>query len=121
MFTSAARVRVVTAVVALVPAFGLAACAQPVSGTGTPAATTKTTTSSPAPSTVVVESTVVVAPPETVTVQPAPKPLTPCRRMYADGYSYDAAYVAWADAGFPLNWDADSDGFPCEQSYGEQN
>jgi hypothetical protein len=119
MFTSAARVRVVTAVLALVPAFGLAACAQPVSGTGTPAATTRP--SSPAPSTVVVESTVVVAPPETVTVQQAPQPLTPCQQLYADGYSYDAAYAAWADAGYPANWDADYDGLPCEQSYGDQN
>lgn len=120
MFSSAARVRAVTAVLALlVPAFGLAACAQPVSGTGTPAPTTQP--SSSAPPTVIVESTVVVAPPETVTVQQAPKPLTPCQQLYADGYSYDAAYVAWADAGYPPNWDADWDGFPCEQSYGDQN
>jgi hypothetical protein len=120
MFTSAARVRAVTAVLALVPAFGLAACAQPVSGTGSPAPTTKPTSS--APPTVVVESTVVVAPPpETVTVQPAPKPLTPCQQLYVDGYSYDSAYVAWGDAGYPANWDADSDGWPCEQSYGDQN
>jgi hypothetical protein len=119
MSSSAARVRVVAAIFTGVAAFGLAACAQPVTGTSTPAATTK-----PVPTTVV-ESTIVVAPPETVTVQqaprPQPQPLTPCQQLYADGYSYDAAYVAWADAGFPANWDADYDGFPCEQSYGDQN
>lgn len=116
-----ARVRVVSAIVALVPALGLVACAQPVSGTSTPAAATKSTRSSSAPTTVVTESTVVVAPPETVTVQPAPNPRTPCQQLFSDGYSYDAAYDAWVVAGFPLNWDADDDGFPCEQSYGDQN
>ena len=119
MSISAARVRVVAATVGGMAVLGLAACAQPVSGTGAPAP--KPTTSSAAPTTVVVESTVVVAPPETVTVQPAPQPKTPCQRMYADGYTYEAAYTAWADAGFPINWDADKDGYPCEQSYGNQN
>jgi hypothetical protein len=115
---SAARDRVVAALFTGVAAFGLAACAQPVSGTSTPATTTK-----PAPTTVV-ESTVVVAPPETVTVQETPQPQTPrtpCQQLYADGYTYDAAFDAWVAAGVPVNWDADKDGFPCEQSYGDQN
>jgi hypothetical protein len=122
--SASARVRVagpiVTAILAMVPILGLAACAQPVTGTSTPAATTKSAASSAPPMTVV-ESTVVVAPPETVTVQPAPVPRTPCQQLYADGYSYDATYLAWETAGYPSNWDADSDGFPCEQSYGDQN
>ena len=100
---------------------GLAGCAQPVAGSGAPASAAPTTAAQQT-STVVVVPTVTVTPPATVTVeQPAPKAMTPCQRMYAAGYSYDAAYVAWADAGYPLNWDADKDGFPCEQSYGEQN
>jgi hypothetical protein len=99
---------------------GLVGCAQPVAGTGAPAPATPTTTAQQT-STVVVVPTVTVTPPATVTVTPAPKAMTPCQRMFAAGYSYDAAYAAWVDAGKPLNWDADKDGFPCEQSYGELN
>jgi hypothetical protein len=119
MSISAARIR--AAILGGVAVFGLAGCAQPV--TGTPAtAPDPPTSASQQTSTVVVVPTVTVTPPATVTVEkPAPKAMTPCQHLFAAGYSYDAAYVAWADAGYPLNWDADKDGFPCEQSYGEQN
>jgi hypothetical protein len=121
MVISAARVRFVpAALIGAAALLGLAACAQPVSGTGGPASTAEPTASSPAPATVVVPSTVYVTPPAPVTVQPT-TPLTPCQRMYADGYTYDAAYAAWERAGYPVNWDADKDGLPCEQTYGEQN
>jgi hypothetical protein len=117
----AGRTRVAGATLSAVAVLGLAACAQPVSGTGTPAASQAT--SAPPPSTVTVApSTVYVPPPETVTVRQQPaKPLTPCQKLHAAGYSYDVAYAEWVDAGFPVNWDADKDGLPCEQSYGEQN
>ncbi|HEV7651734.1 MAG TPA: hypothetical protein VGP26_26570 [Actinophytocola sp.] len=124
MFISAARIRVAAAILGGVAVLGLAGCARPVTGTGTPAATPKSAVTSQAPPSVA-PSTVYVTPPATVTVRQAPpKPrqaLTPCQRMYAAGYSFDAAFSAWAEAGFPPNWDADNDGFPCEQSYGEQN
>jgi hypothetical protein len=119
---SAARIRVGAAILGGVAVLGLAGCAQPVTGTGTPAATQLPVTTTAQTSTVVVVPTVTVTPPATVTVEKAPpKPQTPCQHLYAAGYSYDAAYAAWADAGYPLNWDADKDGLPCEQSYGEQN
>jgi len=110
---------------------GVAACAQPATGTPTPEGTNlpvQTETAVP-PQT----STVTARPPVTVTVPPpstvyVPSPgastgsgLTPCQSMAADGYSYDEAYSAWIDAGYPNNWDADQDGLPCEQSFGEQN
>ncbi|HEY7596806.1 MAG TPA: hypothetical protein VH969_26910 [Actinophytocola sp.] len=115
---SAAGTRIVAAALSGVIALGLAACAQPVDGTST--AAPRTSTSTPPPATVTVTpSTVYVPPPATVTVPD--KPLTPCQKLHAAGYSYDVAYAAWADAGFPANWDADKDGLPCEQSYGEQN
>lgn len=119
MLISAARVRFVAAtVVGAAVVLGLAACAQPVTGTASAA---NVAASSPAPTTVA-PSTVYTTPPETVTVRPAPpNRLTPCQRMHADGYSFDAAYAEWALAGYPLNWDADKDGLPCEQSYGERN
>lgn len=124
MSISAVRVRVAAAILGGVAVLALAACARPVTGTSTPADAPKPAAGSSAPSTLA-PSTVYVTPPATVTVQQAPpkprQPLTPCQRLYADGYSYDAAYSKWAEAGFPPNWDADSDGFPCEQSYGEQN
>jgi hypothetical protein len=123
MSISAVRLRVGAAILGGVAVLGLAGCAQPVTGTGTPAAAQKPATTSQATSTVVVTpSTVTVTPPPTVTVQKAPpKPRTPCQQLYAQGYSYAAAYTEWANAGYPVNWDADKDGLPCEQSYGEQN
>ncbi|WP_370947647.1 hypothetical protein AB5J62_08840 [Amycolatopsis sp. cg5] len=70
---------------------------------------------------------VVIQPPVTVVQQPpvttvrAPeKALTPCQRMGAEGYSYSYAYSAWVRAGYPVSWDADHDGIPCEQTYGER-
>lgn len=70
--------------------------------------------------------TVYVAPPVTVTApEPAPvspKPTqTPCQWLEANGYSYTFAVESWVDEGLPMNWDADRDGYPCEQSYGNQN
>ena len=112
--------RAVAAAVAGVALLGLAGCAQPVSGTSAAAAAPKTTASTPTSTVVVTPSTVYVPPPRTVTVTNAPKPRTPCQKLYADGYSYDVAYAALVQAGYPVNWDADHDGLPCEQSYGEQ-
>ena len=120
---SADRRRVAGATLSALAVVALAGCAQPVTGTGAPAASQMPSASAPPPSTVTVTpSTVYVPPPPTVTVQRQPaKPLTPCQKLHADGYSYDVAYASWVDAGFPANWDADKDGLPCEQSYGEQN
>ncbi len=119
--THGARARLVAAAITGLAVLGTAACAHPVTGTGTPADTVAPDSSAPttvAPPT----STVYVTAPETVTVpRPPAKPLTPCQRLRADGHSYDIAYAAWVEAGFPPNWDADHDGLPCEQSYGEQN
>jgi hypothetical protein len=106
-------------------ALGTAAggCSSNVPGKATPVFETVT---QPAPvSTVVVPapSVVVQQPPVTVTHAPstvqAPD-LTPCQRMFAEGYSFDYAYSAWVNAGYPQSWDADKDGIPCEQSYGER-
>lgn len=82
----------------------------------------------PVTSTVTVApQTVVVPPPVTVTEQaPAvqakpPRDQTACQWMHSNGYSYTAAYNAWQAAGYPLNWDADRDGWPCEQTFGDRN
>jgi hypothetical protein len=118
------RARAVAAAFAGLAFLGLTACSQPTPGAGTPASIATSTVDAQPSVTVVVPppETVYVAPPETVTVPGAPtKQLTPCRQIYADGYSYELAYAAWRQAGFPPNWDADHDGYPCEQSYGEQN
>ncbi|UJW32072.1 hypothetical protein L3Q67_44230 [Saccharothrix sp. AJ9571] len=66
----------------------------------------------------------VTAPPPAVQAPPQPQPprnQTACQWMHTNGYSYTAAYNAWQDAGYPLNWDADRDGWPCEQSFGDRN
>jgi hypothetical protein len=113
----------ITAAVAGVLLFGLAACAQPVSGTGTPAPTNagaQPSTSAPPTSTITVTPT--VTPSATVTVSPPPaKQTTSCQRMHAEGFSYAEAYAEWQHAGRPPAWDADHDGYPCEQTYGNQN
>lgn len=108
----------------------LGGCASRVAGDPGPASaevrpvqtvqTGQPTTVTAPPSVVVIQPpATVVQPPVTVT-QP-PKTLTSCQRLYADGYSFAYAYDAWARMGYPQNWDADHDGLPCEQSYGEQN
>lgn len=79
-------------------------------------------------STVTAPPAVVIQPPVTVvqqqqqttTVRAPEKTLTPCQRMGAEGYSYSYAYNAWVRAGYPVSWDADHDGIPCEQTYGER-
>ncbi|MBB5857381.1 hypothetical protein ACFQ05_31235 [Amycolatopsis umgeniensis] len=63
-------------------------------------------------------SVVVVEPPVTITRAPS---LTSCQRLAADRFSYAYAFDAWVNAGRPLSWDADRDGYPCEQSYGNRN
>jgi len=97
---------------------GLTACAHPTAGTAVPVTTITTspsvTVSAPPP------VTVYVGPPATVTVPPATTQ-TPCQWMQANGYSYELAYAAWVQEGYPVNWDADHDGYPCEQSYGDRN
>jgi len=101
-------------------ALGLTACARPTAGSAVPVPTATVTAS---PSVTVVAAppaTVYAAPPATVTV-PAVPAQTPCQWLRANNYSYEQAYAAWTQEGFPINWDADRDGFPCEQSYGDQN
>ncbi|MEV6909030.1 hypothetical protein [Amycolatopsis sp. NPDC051071] len=66
-------------------------------------------------------SVVVVEPPVTVTRAPVAPSLTSCQRLFAEGYSFTYAFNAWVNAGRPLSWDADRDGYPCEQSYGNRN
>jgi hypothetical protein len=103
---------------------GLAACAQPATGHASAAPTTTTAVVAPPPTAVAPPVTVYVAPPVTVTapVPVAPKPAqTSCQWLAANGYSYAFAVELWVDEGVPANWDADRDGYPCEQSYGNQN
>ncbi|MGB3444161.1 MAG: hypothetical protein WBA97_35940 [Actinophytocola sp.] len=106
---------------------GLAACAQPASVPGSAVPVTTSEAGIPPPTTTVPPPvTVFVTPPVTVTV-PEPAPVrpklaqTPCQWLKANGYSYEFALLSWADEGFPATWDADRDGYPCEQSYGNQN
>ena len=105
---------------------GLAACAQPATVPGSANAETTSEVSVSPPTTEVAPPpvTVYVAPPVTVT-EPAPVPpkpvLTPCQSLAANGYSYAFAVESWVAEGLPANWDADRDGYPCEQSYGNQN
>jgi hypothetical protein len=103
---------------------GLSACAQPATVPGTPAAPATSAPAAPSPVTIVVPppSTVYQAPPQTVTVPAPPKAtLTSCQSFYANGYSYAAVLSLWAQQNFPANWDADHDGYPCEQTYGNKN
>jgi hypothetical protein len=105
---------------------GLVGCGVTVPGTAVPAPVAPaskagTQQTAPAPVTVTAPPVVVVQPQATVTRPTAVPALTPCQRLFADGYSYSYAYDEWAKAGYPLSWDADRDGYPCEQSYGNQN
>lgn len=107
-----------------VAALGLTACAQRVAAPAVPVAITTTTVAAPAPATVIIPppATVYVVPPETVTAPAAPKAAqTSCQWLRANGYSYTLMRSVWMQEGFPINWDADRDGYPCEQSYGNQN
>lgn len=99
-----------------------------ISGCGTTTAGTPVTVVReivPSPTTAVVAppptSVVVVEPPVTITRQPVAPSRTPCQQLFAEGYSYSYAFNSWANAGRPLSWDADRDGYPCEQSYGNRN
>lgn len=116
--------RVVTVVTGLA-ALAAGGCAERIQAPPAPLTSTSTVVvPSPAPVVVQPPSTVYVEPPRTETVVvPAPRsnPQTPCQLMYAKGYSYAAAVSEWLRSGSPINWDADKDGYPCEQSYGERN
>jgi hypothetical protein len=105
---------------------GLSACAQPAAVPGSPAAPVTSAPVASSPVTVVAPppppSTVYLVPPQTVTVPATPKATqTSCQWLYANGYSYTAVLSIWAQQNFPANWDADHDGYPCEQTYGNQN
>lgn len=117
------RARVVAATLTGLACLGLAACGQSTAGTAKPASTSISTVRDEPSTTVITPppATVYVTPPATVTVPAPVKPLTPCQRLHADGYSYSVAFDEWEKAGYPPNWDADHDGYPCEQSYGEMN
>jgi hypothetical protein len=103
---------------------GLSACAQPAAVPGSPAAPVTSAPVAPTPVTVIVPppSTVYMVPPQTVPVPAAPKAAqTSCQWLYANGYSFAAVLSIWAQENFPANWDADHDGYPCEQTYGNKN
>jgi hypothetical protein len=126
---------------ATVTAFGVFAvlglvvgCTAAAPGVPSPSTAPTTTTVAPQVALPPTPSTVYVAPPETVvvpapsTVYVAPKTVTraspartSCEWMHDNGYSYGQAYNAWLNAGAPLLWDADRDGYPCEQSFGNRN
>ncbi len=115
-------------VAALLVSAGAAISVVGLGGCGTTTAGTPVTVVReivPSPTTAVVAppptSVVVVEPPVTITRAPAARSLTPCQRLFADGFSFSYAYNAWINAGRPLSWDADRDGYPCEQSYGNRN
>lgn len=116
-------------VTALLASAGAVVSVAALGGCGTPTAGTPVTVVReivpPSTTTAVVAppptSVVVVEPPVTVTRAPAAPSLTSCRRLYAEGYSFTYAFNAWVNAGRPLSWDADRDGYPCEQSYGNRN
>ncbi|RSM57961.1 hypothetical protein DMH03_26485 [Amycolatopsis sp. WAC 01376] len=108
---------------AVVSVVGLGGCGTPTAGTPitvvreiAPPSTTTAVVLAPPPT-----SVVVVEPPMTVTRAPAVQRLTSCQRLLAEGYSFEYAFSAWVNAGRPLSWDADRDGYPCEQSYGNRN
>lgn len=46
---------------------------------------------------------------------------TPCKWLFANGYSYAEAFAAWAHRGYPASWSATNDGYPCQKSYGMQH
>jgi hypothetical protein len=97
----------------------LGGCAVSVPGKAVPVGSVAPASTVTAP-----PSVVVVQPPPVTVPAPAPAPsksLTQCQQFAAEGYSFGYAYNAWVRAGYPVGWDADRDGLPCEQSYGEQN
>jgi hypothetical protein len=100
---------------------GLTACAQPTAP-APPSPIVTSTNPVPAPATIIVPppETVYVVPPKTVTAPPKATQ-TSCQWLRANGYSYAQMATLWAQDRFPMNWDADRDGYPCEQSYGNQN
>jgi hypothetical protein len=100
-------------------------CASPGPGRPAPVSTelpvVQPSTVTATPSVVVIQPPVTVVQPPLTVVRPQAPVLTSCRRLYADGYTFAYAYDEWVRAGYPANWDADHDGLPCEQSYGERN
>lgn len=103
----------------------LTGCAMAVPGTPAPIRQSVPTTAplrSASPRTTVPPGivTTVVPAPSTVVVT-SPQALTRCQEMYAQGLSYSTAFSEWVAAGSPASWDADHDGYPCEQTYGDQN
>ncbi|HEX5406730.1 MAG TPA: hypothetical protein VFX16_31025 [Pseudonocardiaceae bacterium] len=44
-----------------------------------------------------------------------------CRWPHTTGCSYAQAYAAWAQRGYPANWSATNDGYPCQRSYRMQH
>lgn len=138
--------RIVLGVVCVIT---LAACS--VQGTATPAVLSTTTTvpattttATPTPQTVYVQPpvthTVYVQPPSNntsaqsqwyaqpswinsqplITITPATGQ-TACQWLFANGYSYAQAFAAWAQNGYPANWSATNDGYPCQRTYGMQH
>lgn len=126
----------------------LAACGLPRAVSGSASAPSTVVVTAPGTPTVTASlpQTVVVQPPQTVTVAPRgvaatgqwyaqpswinAQPwitITPaagqtaCQWLYAHGYSYAQAYAAWAQNGYPANWSATNDGYPCQKSYGMQH
>lgn len=46
---------------------------------------------------------------------------TDCQWLYEHGYTYAQAFAAWAQHGYPANWSATGDGYPCQRTYGKQH
>lgn len=129
-------------VVGLVAAGVLAGCGVQSAGLAVAVPTTTTTTAPPA------QTVIVVPTPRTVYVQPpsysppaadqwyaqaswinsqpwiAITPVagqTDCQWLYANGYTYAQAFAAWARRGYPADWSATNDGYPCQRTYGMQH
>ncbi|WP_329055936.1 hypothetical protein OG738_20135 [Amycolatopsis sp. NBC_01488] len=142
--------RLLRATAALSAVLAIAACGVPIKGIAIPAASTVVTTIPSTPTIIVAPtSTVVVQPPVPTPIAPPPRTYvpassqwyaqsgwiyaqpwvtitnsgsqTPCQWLYAQGYDYPHAYAAWAQNGYPANWSATGDGYPCQKSYGMQH
>ena len=137
--------RTLRTVVAVSAVLAAAACGVPVAGTAIPAHVSTVVTTAPSTPVTTVPPPVVTS----TTTAPPPRPVmpassqwyaqpgwiyaqpwitianvpgqTPCQWLHASGYGYPQAFAAWAQNGYPANWSATGDGYPCQKSYGMQH